>query len=229
VADIKLVCPDCDYECAVSEHVSAVVVKCPMCNAQIPVPHVERESVSLSVKGNGSARPEPEEAPPPQQPSPASLDDLPVSAIRDVYRVREKVKRPLAIWGWVAFLVVAGLLVGMQSLAKGSPEMTRNYVWVRAVVGGFVYLLIVILAYEDGLLHGFLCLFLPPYAVYYALARTEYYFLKGAFTALAVVVAAELYLLPQSSALNSLQDGLTRSIEHGERLIQWAGSSPTFK
>jgi hypothetical protein len=200
-----------------------------MCNAQIPVPHIEQESVFLSLKNRAPTPSDSEEAPPPQVSSPVSLTDLPVSAINDVYRVREKVKRPLAVWGWVAFLAVAGILVGMQSLAKGSPEITRNYVWVRAIAGGLIYLLIVILAYEDGLLHGFLCLFLPPYAVYYALARTEYYFLKGAFTALVVVVAAELYLLPQCSALNSMQDALTRGIEHGEYLIQWAGDSPTFK
>lgn len=231
MADISVKCPGCGKEVKISEYVSASSVMCPSCKREVSVPASARTS-RLQVR-------RPKERDLETLKGEKVVDRLAVDAtaatqaaqmgnvLRDVHKAREKVSGPHVIWAWVPFVVMAGGMIWWQHWMKGDPELIRVYGWVRSGALAFISLLVFVSAFEESLLQGSLSILLYPfYTSYYAFVRMEYYWLRGLFAAMMIVLLSELYFLRQYALLVAFQNGLNNMIETVSGLIQRASEPP---
>jgi hypothetical protein len=89
-----------------------------------------------------------------------------------------------------------------------------------------IHLVVILVAFDDGLLQGFLCLLVPFYIVYYAFTRLESLPLRGAFLAVYVWLLAELYFLPRHSFIQMVQTAFTTQASNVSGLIQGLSKEP---
>jgi hypothetical protein len=213
MADILTKCRKCGRETKVSEYATAGAVMCPGCGtplefqsaapnqARLQVRRMDRVERSDTLTGEVNER---------LTPQGEAISAAQRIATADIYegvhKARQKIRMPLAIWNWIAFAALAGLLVGAQWYTTViDPAYFEFYFWGRFAVWGLITLLILMVAFEDSTSQGLLCLFAPLYILYYAAVRVEYYWLRGLFMAVVVGLGAELYYLEDDAALAQAQ------------------------
>jgi hypothetical protein len=231
VADIALMCSDCGKQTRVSEYAAKESLVCAFCGkplnrqkvekdgGQLRIRHMER-STPTTLSGRDTRADEQHDAA-----SVATASQI-KEVLGNVHKSRTKVKGPSRIWSWIAFLLVGGLLIGWQYHFKSDAEMMRYYGPVRNVLGGIVWLIVIIYAFDDNVTQGVLCLLLPFYILYFALVRLESYWLRGAFTGVFVALCAELYIVPQQALLIYAQNQVNLFIEVVSKLIVRASEPP---
>lgn len=146
---------------------------------------------------------------------------LPTSA---AYTREVHVEHLSPVPGIMVFLFVTGLMVGYQWQAARFADFLPFYTWSRNIMVLVAFWLVVADAFQSGLLQAALCVFLPPYTIVYATSRLTSYILRGLFLAALVVLAAELYFIPEESVALALQGVLAGFIESVDGLILRAGS-----
>ena len=234
MADIVITCASCGHERKISEYASAEESKCPDCGAAVEVPSLSKET-TLSVCKTEDLRPQAlaataeelatasDEAPPAPQTEQAGA-----STLEEVYKVRGKVKKTRPVLGLLTFVFFAAMLLWLQMLLRADGNVLLMYNWVRGVCGGVIYILVLLVAFEDTLWQGLVGVVFPPYTIYYALVRLDSHVLRGLFLAFVVALGAELYFVPQHSFINHSQTYVNSVIRGGEGFIQRAGEAPTF-
>jgi hypothetical protein len=236
VSDIVLICPGCNKETRFSEYASEESMICPACGAAIKRPatekstrlkmrKVEHSEPADTLAGKGAKPTAPDTAA--QIAASASTVTQMRTVLGNVHKARTITKGPSALWAWVGFLLLAGLLAGWQYQFRGDQQMMGYYRWIRNGVGGIFWLMVIISAYEDSITQGMLCLLLPFYIVYYVFVRLEMYWLRGAFAGVFVGVCAELYFIPNEALLTFAQGQMNVFIENVGNLIQRASDAPT--
>lgn len=233
MADVLVKCKKCGRETKVSEYAAPGAVACPGCGAPLEFESASsRTTTRLKIRKDGTAT---GSSAPGANPDAARASTATgvertsdkVAVLQDVHKARQKVHRPLAIWNWVAFAALGGLLIGAEYyVTVWQPAFLSYYLMGRWFVWGFVALLVLIVAFEDGSAQGLLCLFVPFYIVYYALVRLEYYWLRGLFLAVLLGIGMELYYLPEQSALVLLHRETNTFIAGVSKQIERAGASP---
>ena len=135
MADIVLKCAACGRENKVSEYASPETLVCASCHHALEIPEPEKKSGKLQMR-----RIEGQQA---ETLTGETTENVPEEKIRresavaaaavlgDVHKVREKVKRPHAFWGYLTFLIAGGILVGLQYMMKQRPDLMETYEWVR--------------------------------------------------------------------------------------------------
>lgn len=232
MSDILVKCPDCDHEMSVSEYAEGQDVKCRVCGKLLALPKVQNTTPlkvkkagvqeRLSLRGNDQRDVAP--------PRPPDVEDVSrASSLEEVYKPREPERKGHPVLGLLTFLVLAALFLWLQTQVQQDQTMLTTYNWFRGIVGGLVYLLVLVVAFEDHLWQGLLSLIFPPYCLYYALGRLDSYVLRSAFFALVVGIGAELYFIPEHAALTLAQERVNSMISGGEQMIQRAGDAPTFQ
>ncbi|MCC5844109.1 MAG: hypothetical protein JJU05_07650 [Verrucomicrobia bacterium] len=121
-----------------------------------------------------------------------------------------------------AFLLIGGLFGGLlyhQVTGKEliSPEHA-HYGRVFFVVA--FYLVLVIEAFTEDMLHGLFCVFFPPYALVYGLLYSDAGPLRGLSLAVIVFLGAEVYFTPEDALVIHVRDGISEFVSEGQRLIQ---------
>jgi hypothetical protein len=144
----------------------------------------------------------------------------------DVHKVREKVKRPRAFWGYLTFLIAAGILIGLQYLMKERQDLIQTYEIARIGVSAIGIVLLLMVAFRDSTIQGLLCLFVLPYAMYYAVVRLEIYWIRGVFLGVITAFCAELYFMPSQAFLTQAQQSTSMFIDNVGRLISQASERP---
>jgi hypothetical protein len=230
MADINVTCAKCGHGQKVSEFVAQGAVSCTECGETLEIPTVDFRSGLKVRAADGPDRPYLTSAAGPARKKRRRSEELVPEGgtLEDVYRTREKPKGMKAFASWVVFFVVAAFLVWMQMLVRDNPSMLTTYNWVRGIIGGLVYLLVIVVAFEDHLWQGLLALVIPPYCLYYALIRLDAYFLRNIFLAVVVAFVAELRFIPDHALITYTQHGLENTIHSIEGMIQRAGDAPTF-
>lgn len=231
MADILVRCKKCGRESKVSEYAVSGEVRCAGCGTPLEFTVSSTQTARLKLKRSdttstdrpaGAGMKEGEGATATAQRTAPKLDVL-----QDVHKARQTVKNPLAIWNWLSFVLLGAALVGAEYYVTViNPGFLQYYLMGRWGVWGFVCLLVLIVAFEDGTAQGLLCLFVPAYIVYYALVRLEYYWLRGLFMAVLVGIGMELYYLPERSAVVLLQREANAFIAGVSKQIERAGESP---
>lgn len=231
MADIQVKCRKCRRETKVSEYAVSGEVKCPGCGTPLEFTSQSTQTARLRLKREDTAtngRPAGAGLKPSTAAEATAERTAPkLDVLQDVHKARQKVKRPLAIWNWLAFLALAGALIGAEYFVTViNRSFMPYYLMGRWGIWGFVALLVLIVAFEDGTAQGLLCLFVPLYIVYYALVRLEYYWLRGLFLAVLVGIGMELYYLPNQSAVVLVQNKVNEFVLGVGKQIERAGESP---
>lgn len=130
--------------------------------------------------------------------------------------------RSAALQSVAAFLLIGGLMGGLlfhQVTGKEliSPEYA-NYGRIFFVVA--MYIVLVIEAFTQDMLHGLFCVFFPPYALVYGLLYSDAGPLRGLSLAVMVFLGAEMYFTPEDALVYHVRDGISEFVGQGQRLIQ---------
>jgi len=127
---------------------------------------------------------------------------------------------------WFIAAVVAAAFIGFQYRANDFSQYMDHYIWSRNLFALFTYLTVVVVAFQDNLGPGALCLFVPPYMLYYTMSSIESSVLRGLFHAALIVLAVEIVLIPDHSILIGVGDTIGGAIDHVDALIQHASDKP---
>jgi hypothetical protein len=209
VADIVLKCAACGRENKVSEYASSEALVCASCHHALDIPAVETKSGRLHMRKlesqqaetlTGAARDNVDEEKIRRESSIASA-----AVLSDVHKARVKVKNPHAFWSYLTFLIVCGTLVGLQYMMKQRPELMEAYEWARIGFSAIATVLLLVVAFQDSTFQGLLCIFVLPYAIYYAAVRLEVYWIQGVFMGVIVAICAELYFMPNQAFITQAQ------------------------
>ena len=230
MADIVLTCPECGRENKVSEYASPETRVCASCRHALQIPEQEKKSARLQMRRienhqaetltGGTADYILEEK--------VRRDSAVAAAevLGGVHKVREKVKRPHAFWGYLTFLIAAGILIGLQYLMKQRPDLIQTYEFARAGISAIGAILLLIVAFRDSTIQGLLCLFVLPYAIYYAVVRLESYWIRGVFMGVIIALCAELYFMSSQAFVARAQQNTAVFIENVGGLINQASERP---
>lgn len=121
-----------------------------------------------------------------------------------------------------AFLLIGGLFGGLlfhevTGKAVLSAEQV-TYGRIFLVVG--LYVVLVIEAFTQDMLHGLFCVFFPPYALVYGLLYSDAGPLRGLSLAVMVFLGAEMYFAPETALVYQVRDWIGGMVDEGQRLIQ---------
>ncbi len=225
--DMTLRCPQCDCEYKISESVPAGGFPCRTCGAKMAKKPGPEEGSKLSLRRST----------PPRILSDWHPDDdnrtgscpvvhpTPVIEPHDAPRVHHTPK-------WLAglvMLVVAGLLTGFQYKADMLQNYMGEYSLARNIFFVATYLFVVLVAFQDRMGSGALCLLFPPYAIVYSITSVESWLLRGALYGVVIGLATEIYLLPESSLFMSAGKEINGVIDSVDAMIVRASGSPVLK
>lgn len=225
--DIIITCGECGREHKISEYAVMNHMACLTCGAELMKPEHVRSSGLRLASATGPA------VPPPLAGDGVSLLSseamtppvrMTAAALRGQAEERpQEAPRGLAL-GIAA--VVALLLVGFQYQADAWSHHLALYEWIRTGVLVGSYLLVVMMAFQDGLGMGALCLVIPPYALLYAIMAVESALLRGIFYGAVAGIAAEVYFLADHSLVMALGETFGGIVTWGDSLINSAANSP---
>lgn len=230
MADIQVTCTNCGHAQRISEYATRGSISCVECGTGLEIPELKSQSGLKLRQAGGPDKPFLTDPPEPKKSvrRDAKVDAPDGGILEDVYKVRKRPKGVKAFGSWVAFFALTGFLLWMQTQVRDDPSMLNTYNWVRGIVGGLVYLLVIVVAFEDHLWQGLLALLIPPYCLYYALIRLDAYFLRNIFLAVVVAFVAELHFIRERALITHAQHGTEAFIRDIEGMIQRAGDAPTF-
>ena len=230
MADIIVKCVSCGRENKVSEYAAAESLVCVACHHPLEMPEPEISSGKLQMRRIENHRAETltgEAAGFVVEEKVRRESAVATAAVLgDVHKVREKVKRPHAIWGHMTFLLTAGSLIGMQYMLKQQPGLIDAYELARLGLSIIGLVLLLIVAFQDGTFQGLLCLFVLPYAIYYSMVRLESYWIRGVFVGVLVALCAELYFMPRDAVITRAQINTEIFIRDVAGLIDKASEKP---
>jgi transcription initiation factor TFIIIB Brf1 subunit/transcription initiation factor TFIIB len=232
VADIILKCPKCGKENKVSEYAVQGSVVCASCQAPLDIPAAEK-AMRLQVRKIAHHQRETltgkESVTRDDVVTRESKAQETAGVLGEVHKARTKVKTPNFVWALIPFLVLTAGLLGAQYMIKFHPEQggwMHKFVLGRSITYGLVYLLVLLAAFEDSVGQGALCLFIPPYTLYYVFVRLEAYWLRGCFFAMCLSVFAEVYFVPKQAIFTIGQAHFDNFVETVNNLVQRAGEPP---
>jgi hypothetical protein len=230
VADIVLKCVACGRENKVSEYASSEALVCASCHHALDIPEPEKTSGKLQMRKlesqqaetlTGEAKDNVVEEKIRRESSVASA-----AVLGDVHKARGKVKRPHVFWSYLSFLIVCGTLVGLQYMMKQRPDLMETYEWARIGFSVIATILLLAVAFQDSTFQGLLCLFVLPYAIYYAAVRLESYWIQGIFMGVIVALCAELHFMPSQAVITRAQINTEIFIQDVGQLIDKASQKP---
>jgi len=188
MADIVLKCRQCAKETAVSEYVEADAIPCRSCGKLLKLP--ARASAPQAPRAK-----EPEKAAAPASVLPAERSTM--TAFRAVEERSKKRKKRRAVWTWtpnsallLAIFIAGTLILSLFRytgiLADSDKDIYIKFGMFALLVG---HLTICVDAFNDNIMQGVLCLFVPFYSIYYLFAETDSFLLR---------VIIGIFLLPFS-------------------------------
>ncbi len=221
MADISLICNDCGRENVLSQYTTADSRVCSGCgnilqpgnssdNVALKLNRIKKdEKISLQGKPMDIAAP--------------AKGFKPVEVSRPIIRLP---RAPSALMGALIFLFLGGLMVGAQYLGQTNSEIMEIYLYARYALLGVALLLIIIEAFYENQVQGFLVLLIPVYLVWYALTRMQCFWKQAIFFVAMLMLGMELYFLIDQSLLISAHEGINSAIEMVGGQVRRAGDAP---
>lgn len=234
MADFKLECMNCGALFQVSEYIESPTVRCPQCDEELEIAKAALKidsglRVCHDKMGSGLAESD-STVPPVAEPPPMSKKMK--KEMQKARRLEEKRKKdkkdpyernaPKPWHGWVVLVLMTAVLLGLQHVGAGE---NAGYYRIRLVLFPLIYLMIIVTAFKEGYLCGFLCLLLPPYLFYYAVSRTDVFYIRGAFTAMIICLVMELYYNSERAFFTHAKSSINQIIDGGAGAINRAGSA----
>jgi len=133
---------------------------------------------------------------------------------------------PSALVGAVIFLLLGGTMVGAQFLGQTHPAIMDLYLVARYVVLAVGCLLVIIEAFFNSQVQGFLVLLLPPYLLWYVLTCMESFWRQAVFFAVLLMLGMEMYFMRDQALITHTQAAVNDGIEWMGGQIKRAGDAP---
>jgi len=230
MADIELKCPECGSLNVISEYVPAKSRICAQCGhalsgdadkssadsaspAHVLTLRRAEQGRKTTLQGNVLA-------------DRNDQDAVDIAAEGRQTRGAVKVKKSSRLLGLMVFLVLSGVLLGIQYLSQNNKDILHYYLQGRWAVILAGMLLIVYEASLDSQVKGVVCLLFPPYLIFYALSSVETYWRQSVFLAIVVMLGGELYFLQPQSVAHLVETHLDRFIIDVANQIDRAGEAP---
>ena len=227
--DILIQCPDCSREYEVSEYATVDKMTCITCGASLIRPsnnsaqpnHLRVKSSTGSYTNEAATR-----TIVPNELMTTRGGPVVYAAPQVNVHVSQEVSAPPRWVAWVVGTLVLAALIGFQYFFSQLDSYLTYYIWVRNLLGIAAYTLVVLLAFQDHLGPGALCLFIPPYTLLYTSSSVKSGIVRGVFYGMVIVFLSEIYFLPNQSLLLAFGDWLSEIIGQVDGLIKKAGESP---
>ncbi len=204
--DVIIDCPECGREYKVSEYATVDGMTCLTCGAGLSMPEFERTTDGLKLKKQETLSKTPRMMPATPQPGvPMAATMVPSSEPGDhpvpMGSIHEEVEiKELPKWmSIVVAVLLIGLFVGFQYKADDFDQFLSVYIWARSIFAAAAFILVVLIAYQDALAPGTMCLFIPPYTLFYTASSVESSLLRGLYFGMVVVLLTEIFFLPDES------------------------------
>jgi len=206
MADISLTCVACGTRLTVSEFVAGPM-PCPQCGALMEKPaksEASRPHLAAPVKGPliNSIKPMAELLAAQQRNRPKY----------DWQRVGPGLAVRLTT-SWILFVTLLLALLAWQWWGLRDARYLNAYLNARWGLAVIAWLAALIPAFQDTWIQGILCLLVPPYTVYFAFNRLDYFALRAFYFAVVMALAAEFYFLPQQTLVGVVQAHSTEWVE----------------
>ncbi len=201
MSDIVVKCVQCGKEISVSEFVDPDVLKCADCGAQLVLPRRHRSPMPTTVRHK---KPSPEEVAAAEA---AAAEQQPASRRQRRQRRRQAAKRKqqstmvrLGEWklsqyagSWLIFIILGGVLCSFRYSDLLTEEALFSFTQYGMIGLSVLYAVVVIEALKEEFFDGMLCLFIPPYIIYYLFAKSDTFILRATVAAGTAAFGYDLY------------------------------------
>ena len=133
---------------------------------------------------------------------------------------------PSALVGGAIFLLLGGAMVGAQYLGQTNAAIMDFYLVSRYVVLAVGCLLVIIEAFFNSQVQGFLVLLLPPYLLWYVLTSMESFWRQAVFFAVLLMLGMEMYFMRDQALVSYANTAANSAVEWVGSQIQRAGDAP---
>ncbi len=234
MADIKIVCSACETENTFSEYARPESRVCRECGQSLTTEGaVERKKLSLrsmSSEDGEKVTLRGAEKGAKEKPRPSDHSEESTTAPHKKDATRVRLKSPSSfILGLLVFILLTALLVGLQYFGQTDAELREIYSLVRLVALALAYLAVLIDAFREGQVPGFLALLFPPYLIYYAIAKLDSFWRQGVFFAVIVMLGAELHFMKDDAAVIHFNKFIKSKIDYVSDQLDKAGKSSAPK
>ena len=185
MADVPITCPKCRKETSVSEYASPETLVCPSCGGKLELPAI----TPAMARRAPMLKPTEAVAPPPsalvEEPGRRSVLDL-FTRARRLRRESRKERLPHVFKSWLLFFAAAGALYYLRWKSNLSLPDLDTVITAGIYATGVLQLVVIAHAFKDDFFQGTLCLFFPPYTLYYLFAISDAFYLRALVVAVLV-------------------------------------------
>lgn len=223
MADIKIKCSGCGKENVFSEYSRPESRRCRKCDAAL----MEGESSAKTKLRVRKPEPEADEIPNLKEDEPvADKREQSSSTPKDKKKSKPKPKKPSSfLLGLTAFVVFGGLLAGLQYFGQGDRNLLELYKTVRLFALGLGFLIVVVDAFKESQVSGFLALLFPPYLIYYALLKLNSFWRQGLFMAVVLMLTTEMYFMKDDAIIREANRYVQKKVDYVSEQLEKAGNS----
>ena len=225
MADVKLMCPGCGQENEFSEFVTPEARRCRKCGAALNVPGATDAPGPSPLKAHLSHRPRLSRSMAMRTERPEGIPENHAILQGKADRAREQAEAAPKIWPglrYVVLLLVAGLMIAVQWLAKDNEGVRTPYLIARYVLAGMAVIFVLYDAIRDSVMQAFMCIVIPFYVILYETTRVESYWRSGFVLGVLAGLGAELYFIPPDSILMALNQLVSALMEFIRGVISGA-------
>jgi hypothetical protein len=201
MSDIIVTCAQCGNNITISEYVTAEVITCMKCKAQVPIPVRTPDPTPAAPKLKIALAKAPEPPPAPIPPPPVKLDRKAAKAAakknvqqylpqggKKRIRARKISTFEIKVLPWLVFV---GLLLafGWMRHVPGAlapdihPQFIQGGIWALLLL----HVSVICLAFGDDAFSGILCFIIPGYTIYYLFTQADQILLRALVAALLIV------------------------------------------
>ncbi|MEI6166159.1 MAG: hypothetical protein WCS52_03110 [bacterium] len=201
MSDIIVTCAQCGNNITISEYVTAEVITCIKCKAQVPIPVRTPDLTTATSKLKIALPKAPEPPPATALPPPVKLSRKAAQAAakknvqqylpqggKKRIRARKISTFEIKVLPWLVFV---GLLLafGWMRHVPGAlapdihPQFIQGGVWALLLL----HVSVICLAFGDDAFSGILCFIIPGYTIYYLFTQADQILLRALVAALLIV------------------------------------------
>lgn len=222
MADIRIVCSECGQENVFSEYSRPETRRCRKCDSPLASEQsaIKRKLRVRKMEADGGGGGDLSSSSTPPEAGGKQSATTP----KDKAESGHKPKSPSSfLLGLLLFIVLGGILLGLQYYGRTDQKLGTIYSIVRLAALGLGFLLVVVDAFMEGQIPGFLALLFPPYLAYYALVRLDSFWRQGIFLAVVLMLAAEMYFMKNDALITHANRYIQKKIDYVSEQLDKAG------
>lgn len=181
MSDVPARCSRCGNQVRVSEFIAPESLKCPNCSGNLLLD----KSTVVTTEPRLSLR---REKPPDPDTTAAARPAPPMSKVKTIFRRRQrqaetrktrKVRISDYAIGWAVFLTLTPVLCMLRYVDFLSAGDLNSFIFCGQIAFVVFYVVILVEAFSEEFFDGIVCIFLPPYTLYYLFFKSTSFSLRA--------------------------------------------------